>query len=91
MFRLRRYLRRDEDPADREKQLRIDYGQTFGSEPGRRVLSDILDQGLFFQPTHLPGSTSQDTAFREGRRSICLLILENLQAKDIEKLQEYAE
>ena len=91
MFRLGRKRRRDEDPEERGKQLRIDYGQTFGSEHGRRVLGDILDQGFFFQPTHLPGSTSDDTAFREGRRSICLLILENLQAKDIEKLQEYAE
>ena len=90
MFRL---LRKKEhvDPADREKQLRIDFGLTFGSEHGKRVFSRILDQGHFFEPSHLPGMIPEDRAFRDGERNMVLMILDMLQVKDIEKLQEYTE
>lgn len=90
MFRLRRRKEHD-DPAERDKQLRIDFGLTFGSEHGKRTLSRILEHGHFFEPCHLPGMISEDTTFRDGERNTCLMILEKLEIRDIEKLQEYTE
>jgi len=90
MFRLRR-RKEYEDPAEREKQLRIDFGLTFGSEHGKRVLSWILEQGHVFHTSYLPQHGPEAAIFREGERNMGLMILDMLQVKDVEKLQEYTE
>lgn len=90
MFRLRR-RKEHGDPAETEKQLRIDFGLTFGSEHGKRVLSWILEQGHVFHTSYLPQHGPEAAIFREGERNIGLMILDMLQVKDIEKLQEYTE
>lgn len=80
-----------EDPAEREKQLRMDFGLTFGSEHGKRVLCWILEQGHVFHTSYLPQHGPEAAIFREGERNIGLMILEKLQVRDLEKLQEYTE
>jgi len=91
MFQLLRRLIKAGDPVEREKQLRIDFELTFSTDHGKRVFTRILEQGHFFEPCRLPGMIREDRDFRDGERNMALMVLEMLQIKDIEKLQEYVE
>ena len=60
-------------PRLRRSQRRIDYGLTFGSDYGKRVLSDLYRFCGMAQPSFVPGS-SDETAFNEGKRRVFLRI-----------------
>ena len=88
MFRRRR---KPEDEEDYLKQLQKDYLSTFGTESGRRVLLDLIEQTGIFKTSVEPGKQTENTFFREGQRDIGLMILDKLQVKDMDKLQEFAD
>ena len=75
---------------EQAKQLQIAYAVTFDSESGKQVLRDLLEFCHVFQSSYIP-EKGMDTAFREGERNIGLRVLDQLQIKDINELQEYAE
>lgn len=75
----------------KRRQLAIDYRHTFNTEPGRRVLWDLLTRCHIFQSSFKPGAPSEVTAFREGERNVGLQIMAMMQIEDVEKLQEYAQ
>lgn len=53
---------------------RQDYRQTFGGEHGKRVLLDMMRRHFVLQSTKVPGDAGE-SAFREGRRSVVLDIM----------------
>ena len=75
---------------EQAKQLKIAYGVTFDSESGKQVLRDLLEFCHIFQSSYIP-EKGMDTAFREGERNVGLRVLDQLQIRDINELQEYAE
>ena len=75
---------------EQAKQLQIAYGVTFDSESGKQVLRDLLEFCHIFQSSYIP-EKGMDTAFREGERNVGLRVLDQLQIRDINELQEYAE
>ena len=59
----------------RSKAKKIqDYLDVFGSEKGREVLLDLMEQGFVLKPT--AGATIQDTALNEGKRELVLYIMD---------------
>jgi hypothetical protein len=50
------------------------YQQTFSSEPGKKVLLDLMDVHHMSRPTFVGGG-SDLTSYREGERSVVLRIL----------------
>ena len=75
---------------EQRKQLHIAYGVTFDTESGKQVLRDLLDFCHVFQSSYMP-EAPMDTAFREGERNVGLRVLDQLNIKDINEVQEYAE
>ena len=63
-----------------QKQRIIDYRVTFGSEHGRRVLSDLVRECHALEPSHVRGEP-HETAFREGERNVLLKIITALSYK----------
>lgn len=58
----------------REKyQLKMDYGATFGTEQGQRVLDDLY-KACHMNETIAVRGDSHDTYFRDGARSVFLRI-----------------
>lgn len=56
---------------------RDDYIVVFGSDAGRRVLSDLMSQFNIGKSSHIPND-SHETAFREGERHVVLHILSHI-------------
>lgn len=59
-----------------EKQqllLAQDYGDTFATESGKRVLDDLMQR--YFMFSHTMGESHADMAFKEGQRNVVLEIL----------------
>jgi len=74
-------MRRDEQEKRKKKierfkvSLANDYGDTFSTPHGQRVLNDILSRGYFFNTTF----TGNSATFRnEGKRELVLHILNAL-------------
>lgn len=55
--------------ADKDKALRLAYRDTFASESGKVVLSDLMATGFFFVPCFVPGD-SYATAYNAGVASV---------------------
>ena len=60
------------------KQLKSDYKFVFGTDEGKRVLSDLCRSCGVLVPSYVPGQTAEETAFREGMRNTALMILTHL-------------
>ena len=60
---------------------RQDYRRTFGGEPGRRVLRDLMRRHYVLRSTQIVGD-SHETAFNEGRRAVVLDVLHALSANE---------
>ena len=82
--------RKSLSPNEKAKQLHIAYGVTFDTESGKQVLRDLLEFCHVFQSSYMP-EAPMDTAFREGERNVGLRLLDQLNIKDMDELQEYAE
>jgi len=55
-----------------------------GTQEGRRVLNDILEACGVYRPSHVRGET-HETARREGRREIGLMILHRMNFEPAER------
>lgn len=73
------------------KKIR-DFKDTFESEPGKRVLWELMKEGKMLGPTFVAGD-SHASAFYEGKRSIVGFILTILKKdeEDLLKLIEQGE
>ena len=60
------------------KQLRENYQQTFSTDEGKQVLSDLEKRCHFYATTNVKGD-SHESAYMEGQRSILLFIKQMLQ------------
>ena len=60
------------------KQLRENYQQTFSTDEGKQVLSDLEKRCHFYATTNVKGE-SHESAYMEGQRSILLFIKQMLQ------------
>ena len=60
------------------KQLRENYQQTFSTDEGKQVLSDLEKRCHFYATTNVKGD-SHESAYQEGQRSILLFIKQMLQ------------
>ena len=60
------------------KQLRENYQQTFSTDEGKQVLSDLEKRCNFYATTNVKGD-SNESAYMEGQRSILLFIKQMLQ------------
>lgn len=70
---------------DEYKQSIGDYGRTFGSVIGGRVLDDLRKM-FGNRQSHVPGDP-YETAFRDGQRSVYLYLLTKIElAQNPEKL-----
>jgi|TARA_R100001530_G_scaffold120459_1_gene87725 hypothetical protein len=72
-----------------QKERTADYGFTFNTDQGKRVLKDLYDQCHMAHPTYIKGD-SHETAYREGERNVFLRILFILKLKpaDMDKFTE---
>ena len=60
------------------KQLRENYQQTFSTDEGKQVLSDLEKRCHFYATTNVKGD-SHESAYMEGQRSVLLFIKSMLQ------------
>lgn len=65
------------NPFEKAASLAADYKAVFGGPPGERVLHDLLVKGHVHEIT-LDLDSVANTAYREGRRSLVLEIVEQL-------------
>jgi len=77
------------DREDKQKQLIMDFLNTFTSEGGKRVLEG-LSAFCYENKTTFCQESTHDSAFAEGARSVILYIREMLAKKPDEKKQEVA-
>lgn len=63
------------EAVDREDQLRTDFKSTFATPTGQRVLEDLIDRFHVGRTVFVAGSPDE-TAFREGQRSVINFICE---------------
>jgi hypothetical protein len=64
---------------DQDRQRRIDFNATFGSETGFRVLQDlVLNACHLYRPSVEVNDNHAEVFFREGERRIGLYIMEKL-------------
>ncbi|MDR3418687.1 MAG: hypothetical protein P4L83_21145 [Nevskia sp.] len=68
-----------ETAAKALQALRMDYHVTFGTEPGQRVLADLLRRGGVAQTPLVLGQPDQ-TAYQCGRMRLALEIVEMISA-----------
>ena len=66
--------------AQRRAALATDYRVTFATEPGQRVLADILTRAGVMQTSFRAGEGADAAAFREGQRFAALQIIEMINA-----------
>jgi hypothetical protein len=73
--------------AAKLRDLAVDYGRTFGSEHGARVLADLERRG-FMARTTLCVRDPEGTAFNEGQRMMVLHIrkMTALKEADVRRL-----
>lgn len=62
---------------DKRKELAHAYATTFNSPGGKIVLQDLLRKAGLLEVAHEPGD-AHTTAWRDGRRSMALEIIEAL-------------
>lgn len=74
----------------RSHQRRIDYGLTFTSEHGSRVLKDLYRFCGMAQPSFVPGAPDE-TAFNEGKRRVFLRIAALLELNENQVRQMIAD
>lgn len=84
-------LRKPGKEKEQLKQLRLDYRQLFSTESGKRVLTDLIENTGVFKTSFIPGKQIEMTFFRDGQRDIGLMVLDKLQIRDMDELQEFAE
>ena len=72
------------------RQKRIDYGLTFRSDHGKRVLSDLYRFCNMGKPSFVPGSPDE-TAFNEGKRRVFLRVAALLELNDDQVRQMIAD
>lgn len=71
-------MRRKEQPDNKEYKRVLYYFETFSSEPGMAVLKDM--RSIYYdRQSYVPGDPDQ-TAFREGQRSVVFEILSALKS-----------
>ena len=58
--------------------LRVSYKQTFETDDGKKVLSDLEKRCHFLHTTNIKGD-SHESAYMEGQRSVLLFIKQMLQ------------
>ena len=75
----------------KEKQLRLDYRQLFSTETGKRVFFDLIENTGVLKTSFIPQKQPEMTFFREGQRDIGLMLLDKMQIKAMDELQEFAE
>ncbi len=77
-------------PSDQEikniKQLKVDFCQTFQTEAGIRVLTQLEKWGFKRDSTFVPGDV-YGTIINEGRRQM-LISIENVMTLNVDKLTE---
>jgi hypothetical protein len=70
--------RKQEDFEKKIEELRINYKQTFETDDGKKVLSDLEKRCHFYHTTNIKGD-SHESAYMEGQRSVLLFIKQLLQ------------
>lgn len=70
----------------KRKQLEIDYGLTFNTEHGEKVVNDLVRHSGMLSPLLPTGDATSALWFREGQKSIVCRVLEfkGIKEKDIE-------
>jgi hypothetical protein len=58
-----------------EKREREDFENVFFTQEGSRFIGRLIDACGVYQSSYFPKENAADTAFREGRRDIGLMIL----------------
>jgi hypothetical protein len=66
--------------AYKQRQLMIDYQNTFNSETGKRVLYDLMRVHHVVSLSHVKNNPDM-TTFHEGERNVVLRIMSNLNFK----------
>jgi len=72
-----------------EKELRIAYKQTFGTEAGQKVLKDLSSRCFKYQTTFT--GEPYGTFVNEGARQILLTIESMMSDEDIQRLARASE
>ena len=67
------------------EQVRTDFNQTFGSEHGQRVLTDLLNFCGLLEPAN-PDDGPNAVMLSAGRRDVALFILNNMNIKNISEI-----
>jgi hypothetical protein len=75
----KKMTREDIAVAEREKQLK-DLRLVLSKPEGRRLLWRLMGEGRVFHISYPATSSSNDTIFNEGKRSIGLLVLTEVMA-----------
>jgi hypothetical protein len=69
-------LTAEERRADKHKTMMMDYKRVFGSEQGRRVLSDLIANHFVMNSTYSRGPQAElDMAFKEGQRQVVMRLM----------------
>lgn len=66
----------EQQQIEQERQRTADYRMVFGTEPGRRVLRDLVGRFGILQPTWDPNPYA--ASLNEGQRAVVLSILNTL-------------
>lgn len=69
---------------DKDRKRRATYKEVFSTEPGREILEDLMKNNFVWTSTQT--SSSHETAYNEGRRSVVLAIL-NYVCLDADRIQ----
>jgi len=69
-----------------EKQRKLDYGWTFGTEQGKNVLADLANRYNMFAPHKTRDPI--EMAFLEGQRSVVLDIIEAAATTNFEERKQ---
>ena len=70
--------------------LKKTYRQLFNTDEGKVILRDLKLRNHMLSSTFVPGDTN-DTAFREGQRSVVLTILRMMEEKTTAEIQQLKE
>ena len=79
---------RDKEQEKRQKaavSIYLDYQAVFDSDPGRRVLLDLMKEGHLLSPIFSDTCDTNMAFLNEGKREMVLMILDKMK-KDVKYL-----
>jgi len=79
--------KKDNSVLKRRVDLIKTYKKLFNSDDGKLIIYDLMKVGNFLRPT--AGKNEMDTLLNEGKRELCLYILEMLEKNLDEVLDIY--